>query len=92
MKYQTDDLRIKEIKELLPPASLLADFPITEKAAQSVYEARREIHRILHGADESYRAEFQKKRRPGGHRTGWSVGVDTYRPLTPSPEFAKIAR
>jgi 3-deoxy-7-phosphoheptulonate synthase len=52
MKYQTDDLRIKEIKELLPPASLLADFPITEQAAQSVYEARREIHRILHGADD----------------------------------------
>ena len=52
MKYQTDDLRIKEIKELLPPASLLADFPITEKAAKSVYEARREIHRILHGADD----------------------------------------
>jgi 3-deoxy-7-phosphoheptulonate synthase len=52
MKYQTDDLRIKEIKKLLPPASLLADFPITEKAAQSVYEARREIHRILHGADD----------------------------------------
>jgi len=52
MKYQTDDLRIKEIKELLPPASLLVDFPITEKAAKSVYEARREIHRILHGADD----------------------------------------
>jgi len=52
MKYQTDDLRIKEIKELTPPANLLADFPITEKAAQSVYEARREIHRILHGADD----------------------------------------
>jgi 3-deoxy-7-phosphoheptulonate synthase len=52
MKYQTDDLRIKEIKELIPPASLLADIPITEKAAQAVYEARREIHRILHGADD----------------------------------------
>ena len=34
MKYQTDDLRIKEIKELLPPAQLLADFPITDKAAR----------------------------------------------------------
>ncbi len=52
MKYQTDDLRIKEIKELLPPAKLLADFPITENAAESVYQARREIHRILHGADD----------------------------------------
>ncbi len=46
---------------------------------------------ILHGAPEAYRAEFQKKREPGQRRTGVSVGVDTYRPLTPSPEFAKMA-
>src|SRR5262245_468942 len=52
MKYRTDDLRIKEIKELLPPARLLADFPITEKAAKTVFETRQEIHRILHGADD----------------------------------------
>jgi 3-deoxy-7-phosphoheptulonate synthase len=52
MKYQTDDLRIQEIKELLPPASLLADFPITEKAAKTVFETRQAIHRILHGADD----------------------------------------
>src|ERR1044071_7259642 len=51
MKYRTDDLRIREIKELLPPAKLLGDFPITEKAAQTVYESRQGIHRILHGAD-----------------------------------------
>ena len=52
MKYRTDDLRIKEIKELLPPAKLLGDFPITERAARIVYETRQEIHRILHGADD----------------------------------------
>ena len=52
MTYQTDDLRIKEIKELQPPARLLDDFPIGEKAAQTVFEARRDIHRILHGADD----------------------------------------
>src|SRR6185369_11899677 len=52
MKYRTDDLRIREIKELLPPAKLLGDFPVTEKAAQTVYESRQEIHRILHGADD----------------------------------------
>ena len=46
---------------------------------------------ILHGATEAYRAEFQRKRRPGQRRTGWSVGVDTYRPLTPSAEFARLA-
>lgn len=52
MKYRTDDLRIKEIKELLPPARLLGDFPITDKAAETVYETRQAIHRILHGADD----------------------------------------
>src|SRR5437588_935732 len=52
MKYATDDLRIKEIKELLPPENLLGDFPITEKAAKTVFETRQAIHRILHGADD----------------------------------------
>jgi 3-deoxy-7-phosphoheptulonate synthase len=52
MEYRTDDLRIKEIKELLPPARVLADFPITSKAAKTVYDTRQEIHRILHGADD----------------------------------------
>ena len=46
---------------------------------------------ILHGADEATRAEFQKKRRPGTHRSATMVGVDTYRTLAPSAEFAKLA-
>ena len=46
---------------------------------------------ILHGADEATRAQFQKRRQPGQRRTGWSVGVDTYRPLQPSPEFDRMA-
>jgi 3-deoxy-7-phosphoheptulonate synthase len=52
MEYKTDDLRIKEIKELLPPARVLREFAITEKAAKTVYETRQAIHRILHGADD----------------------------------------
>ena len=52
MQYKTDDLRIREIKELVPPSHLLREFPITEKAAATVYEARSAIHRILHGADD----------------------------------------
>jgi 3-deoxy-7-phosphoheptulonate synthase len=52
MQYRTDDLRIKEIKELVPPEQLLHDFPITLKAAKLVYETRQAIHRILHGADD----------------------------------------
>ena len=52
MEYRTDDLRIKEIKELLPPAEVLRDFPITPNAAKTVWETRQAIHRILHGADD----------------------------------------
>jgi 3-deoxy-7-phosphoheptulonate synthase len=50
--YRTDDLRIREIKELLSPSHVLGEFPITERAARNVYETRQAIHRILHGADD----------------------------------------
>ncbi len=46
---------------------------------------------ILHGANEAYRAEFQARRKPGMRRTSTSVGVDTYRPLRPSAEFARMS-
>src|ERR671924_1921331 len=52
MEYKTDDLRIREIKELLPPAHVLLEIAITKRAAQTVYETRQDIHRILHGADD----------------------------------------
>jgi 3-deoxy-7-phosphoheptulonate synthase len=50
--YRTDDLRIKEIKELLAPEVVRDEFPLTQKAAEITYETRRQIHRILHGADD----------------------------------------
>ncbi len=50
--YQTDDLRIKEIKELLAPEVIRDEFPLPERAAQVTYETRHQIHRILHGADD----------------------------------------
>jgi 3-deoxy-7-phosphoheptulonate synthase len=52
MQYRTDDLRIKEIKELAPPSHLLRDLNLTEKAAKTVVDTRQQIHRILHGADD----------------------------------------
>jgi 3-deoxy-7-phosphoheptulonate synthase len=48
----TDDLRIKEIRELAPPADIRKEFPLTEKAADLTYETRRAVHRVLHGADD----------------------------------------
>ncbi|HEY2385245.1 MAG TPA: 3-deoxy-7-phosphoheptulonate synthase AroG [Terriglobia bacterium] len=50
--YRTDDLRIKEIKELLAPEIIRDEFPLTERAAEVTYESRHQIHRILHHADD----------------------------------------
>src|SRR5487761_2636794 len=52
MKHIVDDVRIKEIKELSPPSHLLREFPVTEMAAETTFNARTAIHRILHGADD----------------------------------------
>lgn len=52
MQPQTDDLRIRAIKELVAPAQLVADLPITDQAAKTVFAARQEIHRILHNEDD----------------------------------------
>ncbi|PLN30473.1 3-deoxy-7-phosphoheptulonate synthase, partial [Klebsiella pneumoniae] len=46
MNYQNDDLRIKEINELLPPVALLEKFPATENAANTLAHARKSIHQI----------------------------------------------
>ena len=47
-----DDVRIREIKELSPPAHVLREFPATAQATRTTFEARQAIHRILHGADD----------------------------------------
>ena len=51
-KPNTDDVRIREIKELVPPAHVFREFPVGVRAAQTTYNARQTIHRILHGADD----------------------------------------
>ncbi|MCK5499394.1 MAG: 3-deoxy-7-phosphoheptulonate synthase AroG [Gammaproteobacteria bacterium] len=52
MKYQTDDLRINEIKTITPPAVLCEEIPVSEKAAKTTYETRQAIHSILSGDDD----------------------------------------
>jgi len=52
MFYQTDDIRINKIKDLLPPVALLERFPATEKASESVYSGRQAIHKIFNGDDD----------------------------------------
>jgi len=51
MNYKTDDLRIKEIKTVTPPAVLLEEIPVTEQAAETTYNTRQAIHNILTGDD-----------------------------------------
>src|SRR5262245_19849140 len=50
--HKTDDLRIKEIKELLSPEKIREELPLTEPAAELTFGTRQEIHRILHGAND----------------------------------------
>jgi 3-deoxy-7-phosphoheptulonate synthase len=52
MKHITDDVRIREIKELSPPAHILREFPTTDAAAETTWQARQALHRVLHGADD----------------------------------------
>ena len=50
--HNTDDVRIRELKELTPPAHLIREFPCTEPVADLIYGARTAMHRILHGMDD----------------------------------------
>jgi 3-deoxy-7-phosphoheptulonate synthase len=52
MARNTDDVRIRQIQEVMPPAHLLREFPCSEKASATTYEAREAIHRILCGTDD----------------------------------------
>ncbi len=52
MSHNTDDLRIREIKELSPPSHLMREFRCTDTASATVTAAREGLHRILHGMDD----------------------------------------
>lgn len=48
----TDDLRIAATKELVPPAIIHEQFPLTETAAETTAAARSEIEKIMQGRDD----------------------------------------
>lgn len=52
MPHNTDDLRIREIKELSPPSHIMREFPCTPGMSSVVYGARRAVHNILNGDDD----------------------------------------
>lgn len=51
MKQRTDDLRIKEVRPLVPPAILAEEIPVSETASETVALARKEIADSLYGRD-----------------------------------------
>jgi len=52
VSHNTDDLRIREIKELSPPAHVMREFPCTPDISSVVYGARRAVHNVLNGSDD----------------------------------------
>ena len=52
MLYNTDDVRIKEIRELSAPEEVRKEFPASECATQVTHETRQGAHHVLHGADD----------------------------------------
>jgi 3-deoxy-7-phosphoheptulonate synthase len=51
MNIRTDDLRIRDIRELATPEELMRAHPCSEGAARTVADSRRSLHRILHRQD-----------------------------------------
>ncbi len=52
MNIRTDDLRIREIRELVTPEELTREHAVTPEISATVAAARRAVHRILHGQDD----------------------------------------
>lgn len=51
-KFNTDDLRICEIKEVVAPVQIHKEIPITEQAAKTILQARNDVHGVLTGKDD----------------------------------------
>lgn len=49
--FVTENTRIKSIRPVSTPALVQAEIPLTENAAKTVYDTRKEIQDILHGRD-----------------------------------------
>jgi 3-deoxy-7-phosphoheptulonate synthase len=49
---RTDDLRIREIRELTTPEDLMREHPCTPEISATVTATRQALHKILHGKDD----------------------------------------
>ncbi|GGY12249.1 3-deoxy-7-phosphoheptulonate synthase AroG [Paludibacterium paludis] len=52
MHRQTDDVRIREIKELLPPIAHLYELPISESSSELIFNTRRAVSSMLRDEDD----------------------------------------
>jgi len=52
MSSHTDDLRIRSIQPLSTPEQVMGEYPLSERAAATVSDARQALHRILAGDDD----------------------------------------
>ncbi|MDD9984122.1 MAG: 3-deoxy-7-phosphoheptulonate synthase [Gammaproteobacteria bacterium] len=52
MRYDTDDLRITSIDDVVTPAKLLVELPLSDETSGHIFTTRRAIHRILTGEDD----------------------------------------
>ena len=50
--FQTDDLRIDQLRPLIPPAILMEEFPLGEESSETVGRGREQVQRILRGEDD----------------------------------------
>lgn len=51
-KFNTDDLRICGMTEVIAPVEVHTEMPLSETAAQTTFQARQAIHNILKGDDD----------------------------------------
>jgi 3-deoxy-7-phosphoheptulonate synthase len=52
MNFKTEDLRIQSIDDVITPAQLHEEIPISAAAAKLTYETRLAVHHLLHGHDD----------------------------------------
>jgi 3-deoxy-7-phosphoheptulonate synthase len=52
VNVRTDDLRIRDMRELITPEDLAREYPVTAPVGATVSGARQALHRILHGQDD----------------------------------------
>jgi 3-deoxy-7-phosphoheptulonate synthase len=52
MIFETDDLRIQNLRPLIPPAILMEELPLGERSSQTVAEGRAHLQAVLRGEDD----------------------------------------